>query len=98
MHLRFREHGDSTNYEQLRDLLITEFRTPGAYYSHIQSFCNGRQGDRQKVAGYYRYLTNESSKINEIAKEKYKNDKPIVHPEILIAKFLGGISDDKIKE
>ena len=65
-----REHGDSTNYEQLRDLLITEFRTPGAYYSHIQSFCNGRQGDRQKVAGYYRYLTNESSKINEMAKEK----------------------------
>ena len=31
-------------------------------------------------------------------RKKYKNDKPIVHPDFLIAKFLGGLSDDKIKE
>ena len=53
--------GDSSNYEELKNLLLNEFRQPGAYMKSIQDLCNARQGKHQKVAGYYHYLSKKMS-------------------------------------
>ena len=88
--------GDSTDYEQLRGLLIQEFRSPGAYYKHIQGFCKAVQDQSQKVSGFYRYLTTEAKRINDMSMEK--NGIKVIHEDLLIAKFLNGIKDSKIKD
>eukprot|EP00835_Amoeboradix_gromovi_P000213 NODE_7_length_48057_cov_0.322240.p22 type:complete len:184 gc:universal NODE_7_length_48057_cov_0.322240:13374-12823(-) len=36
--------GDSSNYEELKSLLLREFRQPGAYMKSIQDLCSARQG------------------------------------------------------
>jgi hypothetical protein len=39
--------GNSTNYEELKDILLKEFRAPGAYLKTIEDFCEAKQGRNQ---------------------------------------------------
>jgi hypothetical protein len=88
--------GDSSNYEGLKQMLVNEFRVPGAYMKAIQGFCAGRQGKNQKVSGYYHFLSRKMGRINEMSKKK--NGQQLINEDLAIAVFLQGLSNFKVKE
>ena len=90
--------GDSSDYESLRQLLLKEYRSPGAYARAIQEFCEAKQGRKQKVSGYYHYLSKKMSRINEMAREKHGKDFVLLQQDLAIAVFLHGLANTKIKE
>ena len=100
--------GDSTNFEQLKALLLSEFRSPGAYWKAIQSFSVARQGKNQKVSGFYHFLTKKVARINEMYRERHgmtngtvsshATREDLVKEDLAIAIFLQGLGNIKIRE
>ncbi len=90
--------GNSTNYEELKELLLREFRAPGAYMKFIQEFCNAKQGKNQKVSGFYHYLSKKMGRINDMAREKHKQEIALIHQDLATAVFLRGLENGKIRE
>ena len=90
--------GDSSNYEQLKEMLVQEFRAPGAYMKYIQDFCVARQGSQQKVSGYYHFLSKKIAPINDMCREKEEEGVTLIHQDLAVAVFLSGLKNGKIKE
>ncbi len=91
--------GDSEDYESLKQLLLKEFRVPGTYYSEIAKLATQSQRPGDQSYKYYKFLTDESRRVNDLAKERNDGQpNPVVSEDFMVAIFLNGLKNVELKK
>ena len=89
---------DCRTYNEMKDVLLVRFRTPGAYYATMQRVLHSKRRETDPVETFYGYLQSESQKAKKIAVQRYGRDIVLFSDDVLISTFISGINNDYLQE